>query len=64
VRFSVIGSFTGLTLALTGARLLKSLLYGVSATDLLTFTGIAAMLLTIALLACWIPAGAPAVSTQ
>jgi predicted permease len=53
---AAIGSLIGLALALTGARLLKSFLYGVSATDPITFTGIAVMLLTIALLACWIPA--------
>ena len=51
-----IGSLIGLALVLTGARLLKSFLYGVSATDPLTFTGIGLLLLTIALLACWIPA--------
>ncbi len=53
---AAIGSFIGLALALTGGRLLKSFLYGVSATDPLTFTGIAILLLTIAFLACWIPA--------
>jgi ABC-type antimicrobial peptide transport system permease subunit len=51
-----IGSIIGLALAMGGAQLLKSFLYGVSATDPLTFTGIAAMLLTIAFVACWIPA--------
>ncbi len=53
---AAIGSLIGLALALTGARLLKSFLYGVSATDPITFTGLAVMLLTIAFLACWIPA--------
>ena len=51
-----IGSIIGLALALTGARLLKSFLYGVSASDPFTFTFIALMLLAIAFLACWIPA--------
>jgi ABC-type antimicrobial peptide transport system permease subunit len=37
-------------------RLLKSFLYGVSASDPITFTFIAFTLLTIAFLACWIPA--------
>jgi predicted permease len=53
---AAIGSLIGLALALTGARLLKSFLYGVSATDPITFTFIAFLLLTIAFLACWIPA--------
>ncbi len=51
---AAIGSLIGLALALTGARLLKSFLYGVSASDPITF--IAFTLLTIAFLACWIPA--------
>ena len=42
---AAIGSLIGLALALTGARLLKSFLYGVSATDPITFTFIAVMLL-------------------
>ena len=45
-----------LALALTGARLLKAFLYGVSASDTITFNFIALLLLTIAFLACWIPA--------
>jgi putative ABC transport system permease protein len=53
---AAIGSLIGLALALTGARLLKSFLYGVSASDPITFTFIAFTLLTIAFLACWIPA--------
>ena len=32
------GSLIGLVLALSGARLLKTFLYGVSATDLIAFT--------------------------
>ncbi len=45
---AAIGSLIGPALALTGARLLKSFRYGVSASDPITFTGIAVMLLTIA----------------
>jgi ABC-type lipoprotein release transport system permease subunit len=42
--------------AFGGARLLKTFLYGVSASDPITFAFVALMLLGIALLACWIPA--------
>jgi putative ABC transport system permease protein len=37
-------------------RLLKALLFGVSTTDPLTLTVVAAVLIIVALLACWIPA--------
>jgi ABC-type antimicrobial peptide transport system permease subunit len=37
-------------------RLMTTLLFGVSATDPLTFSLIALLLLLVALLACWIPA--------
>jgi len=46
----------GLAGALALTRLMKTLLFGVSATDPLTFTVIALLLVFVALLACWIPA--------
>jgi putative ABC transport system permease protein len=42
------------SLALTG--FIRGLLFGVSATDPMTFAGVAALLALVALLACWIPA--------
>jgi len=53
---ATIGSLCGLLIAFGGARMMKSLLYGVSASDPITFTCVALLLLIIALLACWIPA--------
>jgi putative ABC transport system permease protein len=37
-------------------RLMTSLLFGVGATDPITFAAIAAMLIGVAFVACWIPA--------
>jgi len=56
MKLALIGAFLGLCGALALTRLLKTLLFGVSATDPLTFIAIAAALIIVALLACWIPA--------
>ncbi len=53
---ALIGMAIGLTAALALTQLLKSLLFGVSATDPLTFVVITLLLMVVALLACWIPA--------
>jgi len=45
-----------LTLALGLTRLMTTLLYGVGATDPLTFGGVAMLLISVALAACYIPA--------
>jgi putative ABC transport system permease protein len=42
--------------ALAAARLISSLLFGVTAYDAATFVAIAALLGLVALAACWIPA--------
>jgi putative ABC transport system permease protein len=54
LRLAVAGIY--LVAAFAATRLVKSLLYGVSATDPMTFALIAAALLFVALLACWLPA--------
>jgi putative ABC transport system permease protein len=52
----MVGMVIGLGGALALTRILSSLLYGISASDPLTFVGVAALLALVALLACWIPA--------
>jgi predicted permease len=52
----LIGMAIGLGAALALTQLLKSLLFGVSATDPVTFVVIVLLLAAVAMLACWIPA--------
>lgn len=50
------GTMIGIVAAFGVTRLLASLLFQVSATDPLTFAGVATLLIAVAFLACWIPA--------
>ena len=50
------GSAIGLAAAMALSRITASLLYGVSPTDTLTFAAVPAALLTIAAVACLVPA--------
>jgi putative ABC transport system permease protein len=53
---ALIGMAVGGIVSFASTRLMKTLLFGVSATDPLTFIVIALLLTFVALLACWIPA--------
>ena len=56
MRLVIIGSVIGAGGRLALTRLVRSLLYGVSTTDPLTFTAVALVLTVAALLACYVPA--------
>lgn len=56
MRLALLGVAVGLGAALALTQLMKGLLFGVAAVDPLTYTGIALLLTTVALLACLIPA--------
>ena len=56
IRLSAAGIVLGLLSAVALARLMESLLYEVSPTDPLTLAGGTVLLLTVALVACYIPA--------
>ena len=56
MRLALIGAGIGLVASFALTRLMKDLLFGVGATDSLTFVMIALLLMVAALLACWIPA--------
>jgi putative ABC transport system permease protein len=50
------GIVVGLAAALAGGRLIQALLYDVSPRDPMVLSVTTAVLLTVALLACWVPA--------
>jgi ABC-type antimicrobial peptide transport system permease subunit len=56
LRLVLIGLVLGLATAFAITRLLSSVLYGVKATDLLTFAGVSLLLVGVAFLASYIPA--------
>jgi ABC-type antimicrobial peptide transport system permease subunit len=56
MKMTLIGVGIGLAAALGLTRLMASLLFGVSATDPLTFAAVAMLLSVVALAACYIPA--------
>jgi putative ABC transport system permease protein len=56
LRRVAIGIVIGLLGSLALTRVMASLLFGVSATDPLTFAGVALLLVIVSLVACFIPA--------
>jgi putative ABC transport system permease protein len=56
MRLALAGLVTGLAASLALTRLMESLLFGVRPTDPLTFGIVTLLLLTVTLLACWVPA--------
>jgi putative ABC transport system permease protein len=56
MKMAMIGALAGLLASLALARLMKGLLFGISASDPLTFIAVALLLTLVALVACWIPA--------
>jgi len=56
MKLTLIGMLLGVSGALALTRLMETMLFGVSATDPLTFAGVALLLALVALVACWIPA--------
>jgi putative ABC transport system permease protein len=56
MRLTLIGLAIGLAASFALTRLMSSLLFGVSATDPVTFSVISLVLASVALLACYLPA--------
>jgi len=56
VRLTLMGAGVGLLVSLLVTRALASLLFGVSATDPVTFIAVPIVLAAVALLACYLPA--------
>ena len=56
VAMALIGVTIGLAASLVLTRLMESLLFEVSTTDQSIFAGVGALLVAVAVLACWIPA--------
>jgi predicted permease len=55
LKLTIIGAALGLLGAYLATRAITSVLYGVSATDPLTFVGVSVLLIGVALVACYVP---------
>ena len=54
--YALVGSVIGLLVAVVGSRLIASYLFGVEQWDPLTYVGVAALLLLVALTSSYMPA--------
>ncbi|HEY8412174.1 MAG TPA: ABC transporter permease [Pyrinomonadaceae bacterium] len=55
MKLTIIGVAIGLVLAFVLTRLMETMLFGVAPTDLTTYTAISVLLVSVALLACYLP---------
>ena len=55
LKLTLAGIVIGLLAAFGLTRLMETMLFGVAPTDVMTFTAISALLITVALLACYLP---------
>jgi ABC-type antimicrobial peptide transport system permease subunit len=55
-RLALLGVGLGAIIALALTRALSDLLFGVRASDLVTYAGVALLLVVVTLVACWVPA--------
>jgi ABC-type antimicrobial peptide transport system permease subunit len=55
-KLAMVGVAAGLVAALAFTRVMSRFLYGVTATDPLTLTGVSIVVVFVALLACYVPA--------
>jgi putative ABC transport system permease protein len=56
VKLALVGIIAGISVALPAVHLLKTLLFGVTATDPITFVSVSVMLLFVSVAACYVPA--------
>jgi ABC-type antimicrobial peptide transport system permease subunit len=56
LQLTTIGLGIGLALSLAVTRFLRTWLFGITATDLLTYAGVTILLYLVALAACYLPA--------
>ena len=56
MRLALVGVSVGLAVALLSSRVISSLLFGIGSSDPATFIGVSVLLVSVALLACYVPA--------